>query len=136
MKYELFKLQMQMLKSYEDSAEDLQKEIDDIIYQYAGVRAIRYDKQSFSYNEYLAQETRYKLAEALKEPETQLDYTIYAIQQLKPIVDGNIAKLSKEMQEIVKKLFWENKTFVEVGQTIGYSHNGLWHKVRREVEKI
>lgn len=136
MKYDLFVLQMKMLKSYEESAEDIEREIDDICYQYAGVRAIRYDKQPIQFNNYIAIEMREKMMEALVEPQRQLDFTIYAINQLKPIVDCNIQKLPKDIQKAVKLLFWEHKTYEEVGKLLGYSDHGMWNKVRREIEKI
>lgn len=136
MKYELFVLQMKMLKALEDSKEDIERQIDDIVYQYCGVRGIRYDKEPASFNQYLAQEVRNQMSDALIEPEKQLDYTVYAIKQIKPIVEDNISKLPELTQKAVKLLFWENKTFEEVGKIIGYSDHGIWQKVRRDVEKL
>lgn len=136
MKYDLFVLQMKMLKSYEDSVTDIEQEIDDICYQYLGVRGISYDKQPSTANEAAQTELRLKLSEALSEPQKQLDFTILAINQLKPMVYGNISKLPNEIQRAVKMLFWEHKTYEEVGKEMGYSDHGIWTKVRREIEKI
>lgn len=136
MKYDLFVLQMKMLKSYEDSVIDIEQEIDDICYQYLGVRGISYDKQPSTTNEAAQMELRLKLSEALSEPQKQLDFTILAINQLKPVVYGNISKLPNEIQRAVKMLFWEHMTYEDVGKEMGYSDHGIWTKVRREIEKI
>lgn len=136
MKYDLFVLQMKMLKSYEDSVIDIEQEIDDICYQYLGVRGISYDKQPSTTNEAAQMELRLKLSEALSEPQKQLDFTILAINQLKPVVYSNISKLPNEIQRAVKMLFWEHMTYEDVGKEMGYSDHGIWTKVRREIEKI
>lgn len=136
MKYDLFVLQMKMLKSYEDSVIDIEQEIDDICYQYLGVRGISYDKQPSTTNEAAQMELRLKLSEALSEPQKQLDFTILAINQLKPVVYSNISKLPNEIQRAVKMLFWEHMTYEDVGKEMGYSDHGIWIKVRREIEKI
>lgn len=136
MKYDLFVLQMKMLKSYEDSVIDIEQEIDDICYQYLGVRGISYDKQPSTTNEAAQMDLRLKLSEALSEPQKQLDFTILAINQLKPVVYSNISKLPNEIQRAVKMLFWEHMTYEDVGREMGYSDHGIWTKVRREIEKI
>ena len=136
MKYDLFVLQMKMLKSYEDSVIDIEQEIDDICYQYLGVRGISYDKQPSTTNEAAQMDLRLKLSEALSEPQKQLDFTILAINQLKPVVYSNISKLPNEIQRAVKMLFWEHMTYEDVGKEMGYSDHGIWTKVRREIEKI
>lgn len=55
---------------------------------------------------------------------------------MKPIVEENISKLPELTQKAVKLLFWENKTFEEVGKMVGYSDYGIWMKVKKEVLKL
>ena len=136
MRYELFVLQLKMLKAYEESKEDIEREIDDIVYQFCGVKGVRFDKEPAQYNQYLSQEAFWEMSERLKEPEKELDFTIMAINRMKPIVEDNISKLPELTQKAVKLLFFENKTYEEVGNIIGYSDHGIWQKVRRDVENI
>ncbi len=136
MRYELFVLQMKMLKAYEESKEDIEREIDDIVYQFCGVKGVRFDKEPASYNQYLSQEAFYEMSERLKEPERQLDFTVYAIQQLKPSVMENISRLPELSQKAVELVFFKNKTFDEAGKIIGYSRNGMYQKVRRDIERL
>lgn len=136
MRYELFVLQLKMLKAYEESKEDIEREIDDIVYQFCGVKGVRFDKEPAQFNQYLSQEAFWEMSERLKEPEKELDFTIMAINRMKPIVEENISKLPELTQKAVKLLFFENKTYEEVGKIIGYSDHGIWQKVRRDVEKL
>lgn len=136
MRYELFVLQLKMLKAYEESKEDIEREIDDIVYQFCGVKGVRFDKEPAQFNQYLSQEAFWEMSERLKEPEKELDFTIMAINRMKPIVEENISKLPELTQKAVKLLFFENKTYEEVGNIIGYSDHGIWQKVRRDVEKL
>ena len=136
MRYELFVLQLKMLKAYEESKEDIEREIDDIVYQFCGVKGVRFDKEPAQYNQYLSQEAFWEMSERLKEPEKELDFTIMAINRMKPIEEENISKLPELTQKAVKLLFFENKTYEEVGKIIGYSDHGIWQKVRRDVENI
>lgn len=136
MRYELFVLQLKMLKAYEESKEDIEREIDDIVYQFCGVKGVRFDKEPAQFNQYLSQEAFWEMSERLKEPEKELDFTIMAINRMKPIVEENISKLPELTQKAVKLLFFENKTYEEVGNIIGYSDHGIWQKVRRDVENI
>lgn len=136
MKYEMFVLQMKMLKQYKESKEDIEREIDDIVYQYCGVKAIRYDKQRYSFNQELSLETQERLYRALDEPQRQLDFTIIAIEQLEPIVEENLNKLPNDVQKAIKLLVWEKMSYHDVGKIIGYSDHGLWKRIRKEVEKI
>ena len=136
MRYEIFVLQLKMLKAYEESKEDIEREIDDIVYQFCGVKGVRFDKEPAQFNQYLSQEAFWEMSERLKEPEKELDFTIMAINRMKPIVEENISKLPELTQKAVKLLFFENKTYEEVGKIIGYSDHGIWQKVRRDVENI
>lgn len=136
MKVELFILQMKMLKQYQDSRKEIEQRIDDLCYQYMGVRGVRYDKQPTSTNEAALMELRLKLSEALVEPERELDFTIYAINQLKPLVYGNLNRLPDDVKKACELVFFENKTYYEAGKIMGYSDNGLWQRIRREVKKL
>lgn len=136
MRYEIFVLQLKTLKAYEESKEDIEREIDDIVYQFCGVKGVRFDKEPAQFNQYLSQEAFWEMSERLKEPEKELDYTIMAINRLKPTVETNISKLPELTQKAVRLLFLHNKTYKEVGDMIGYSDHGIWQKVRRDVENI
>ena len=136
MKYELFVLQMKIYKNLKESKEDIEKEIDDLCYQYCGVKAIRYDKQIMNHNNSISDEIKLKLSEVLDEPQKELDIVNHAINQLKPTIKSNLSKLPDDVRKATKLLFWEKKTYHEVGLILGYSDNGLWHKVRREIEKL
>ena len=136
MNYNRFVLQMKILKSYRESKEDLEKEIDDICYQYCGVKGISYDKEPITSNPYITDEKMLLMSEALEIPQKELESTIYAIKQLEPIVYGDLYRLPEDVQKVCIKIFWNNETFDDVSKEVGYSRNGLWYRVKKEIEKL
>lgn len=136
MKYNLFIYQMRLLKSYKEREKELEEEIDNIFYDFTGVKGVAYDRPRYSYNNTLAMENLHKMMNKLEKPQKELDYTINSIQQLEPIVNENINRLSSEMQDIVKCLYWDNNTLEHTGELYGYSVSALWKKIKREIEKI
>ena len=136
MNYNHFILQMKMLKSYRESKEDLKQEIDDIIYQYCGVKGIQYNKEPVTSNPYLTGEKLIMLSEALEEPQRQLEFAEKAIAQLEPIVNENLDKLPEQTRDVMIKLLWEKKTFYEIGKEIGYTQGGLWKRIKKEISKL
>lgn len=136
MKYEIMILQMRMLKNYEENIRHYEQQIDDIIYKFVGVRGIRYDKQSVSFNELIANEKRYLMMKELEVPQKQLDFAINAVNQLKPIVEDNLNKLPKETKQMFIEYAYKRKTYNEIGEMFGYTGNGVWKKMRREIAKL
>ena len=136
MTYEIFALEMRSLKSYKESAEDIERQIDDIVYQYAGVRGISYDKQRVSFSENVLEEQRQRLYEALNEPQRELDFTVHAIQQLEPRVNKHLASLPEDVREASILLFWKGWTYEELGKKYGYSDSGMRYRMMKEVARI
>jgi len=136
MTYEIFALEMRSLKSYKESAEDIERRIDDIVYQYAGVRGISYDKQRVSFSENMLEEQRQRLYEALDEPQRELDFTVHAIQQLEPRVNRHLNALPEDIKDAVILLFWKGWTYEQLGKKYGYTGRGMQYRVVREVTKL
>ena len=136
MSFETFEFEMKLLKKYKENLEDIEREIDDICYQYAGVRGVSYDKQRVLFSPEAAEEQREKLYEALKGPQKRLDQTTRAIEWLEPKVYSNISKLPAFIQSAVRMKFWENLTYVQIGRTFGYSDRGMKYRIEREIAKI
>ena len=136
MRYELFILQMRMLKSLREEKEDLEREIENLTYKYGGVHAIQYDKISNTSNPYSSDERLTELSEKLMQPQKELDKVIYAINSIEPQVMNDLNKLDKDIRNICELIYFENKTYEEVGRIVGYSTNGLWYRVKKEIQKI
>ena len=129
-------LQMKMYKQLVDNKEYLEKVIDDIIYRYAGVRGIRYDKVPMTFNKTLASELFYRMSEELEKPQEELKFTNKALSEIEPMVLDNLNKFDDITQKLLRLKYMENKTFEEVGAIIGYTASGVCKKIKREVEKI
>ena len=136
MKYELFVLQMKMLQQLRDVKKDLEQEIENIYYQYGGVHGVRYDKQLSTSNPYSSDERLLMLSEKLIEPQKELEKIIYAISQIEPQVMKDLDALDDDIRNVCELIYFQNKTYDEVGRLVGYSTNGLWYRVKKEIQKI
>lgn len=132
MEYKRFKNELSNYRSYQKSLIKIDEEIENIIYEMTGVKAIRYDKQPLSFNPELSADMRDKLSRMLEEKESEKDHTLMKIQD----IDRNLAKLPDDIRELCIMLFADGMTFIEVGNRVGYSDNALWHRIRKEIEKI
>lgn len=132
MEYKRFKNELSNYRSYQKSLIKIDEEIENIIYEMTGVKAIRYDKQPLSFNPELSADMRDKLSKRLEEKESEKDHTLMKLQD----IDRNLAKLPDDIKIICTMLFVDNMSFNKVGRIVGYSNNGLWHRIRKEIEKI
>lgn len=132
MEYQTFKNEMLNYNRYKKRKKELEEIIDNIIYEFCGVKAIRYDKEPSSYNQQLSEQSRLKMSELLEKPQKELDFIKLAIIR----INTNLNKLPKDVQEIARLLFIEGHTLHYVGVLNNYSYNGIYQKLKREVEKI
>lgn len=133
MRYELFKQQMTFYKALLEAKEDIEKEIDRLHYIYCGVKGVRYDIERTST---YSTDKHILLREALEEPEKELNEIEKAISNLEPDIYADLNKLPDDVRQAVIMKFWKRKTYKDIGKIMGYTDNGIWHKVKREVEKI
>ena len=136
MNFDLFSMQMRMLGEYKRSLIDIEYEIDDIIYKYAGVRAIQYDKTRMAFNKNIADEVLDRMFEELKAPQKEKDRIENAIKELEKICDINLEKLPKDVQKMCEMVYLNKKTYESVGKIFGYTPSGLRYKIKAEGERI
>lgn len=129
MNYRTFKNEVSNLKRYEQSKKELEEKIEDIIYRYGGVKGLSYSDVKIASNK---EDRLIEMSEKLEESQRELDWTIYTINRIK----GNIAKLPSDTQEMVKLLFINERSYYYVGTIYNYTANGIYQKVKREIEKI
>ena len=132
MNYKVFKNEVANLQEYKDKADRLRTQIEDIIYIYQGVKGVSFDNQPSQYNQAEADMKLVELSEKLTPYQKQLEWYIDTIVN----IEDNIALLPEETQEMVKLLFMKGISFEQVGKMYGYSPNGVYLKVRREIERI
>ena len=132
MDYKTFRNEISNLKAYYRSAKEIEIELEKMWYELSGIKAIRYDKQPASYNPELSETYRLELIDRIEKKQKELDFTYLAIERYK----GELDRLPSDIRELVVQLFIQNKTFAEVGKTIGYSDNGLHYKIKKEIEKL
>ena len=132
MNFKVFCRDMRSYKAFKEDIRRLNETIDDILYKYAGVRGIRYDRQPMSFSPELAIDVRQKMLDELSDPQKKLDRAERRVKEC----EENLAKLPKDVREMCIDLFIEEKTYEAVCMRFGYTSTGLWRKVKREVEKL
>lgn len=132
MKFMTFKNEVMNYESYKHSLSKLEEEREMILYRYGGVKGIAYDRTSGNSDPHSREKLLLEMGEKLNEIEREIDHTMIKIED----IERNISKLPEDIQEMVKMLYIKRYPLTYVGQLNGYSYNGIWHKVKREVEKI
>ena len=132
MNYDTFKHEVSVLKAYKKSLRQIEEEMEDIIYQYCGVKGIRYDREPSIRNVAMEEATKLKMSEALAEPQKEYDFTLMAIQR----IDRHLSMLTDEVREMCIRHYVDRRALVDVGEEFGYTPSGVIRKMKREVEKI
>lgn len=132
MDYQKFKNEISNLKAYYKSLRELEQERKRLEYELEGVKGIRYDKLPASFNPEFAEMYRLELIERLVEIEKEIGFTVQTIKRY----ESQINRLPDDVKPLVDLLFIQGKTFKEVGYMFGYSDNGIYHKIKKEIEKI
>lgn len=132
MDYKTFKNEISNIKAYTKSISDIKTELELLWYELTGVKGIQYNKQPSSYNPELNESYRLELLDRIESKEKELDFTYLAIERYR----ANLDRLPSDIRWIVEQIFIDNKTFAEIGKTVGYSDRGLHYKVKKEIEKL
>lgn len=132
MNFDTFKHELSNLKAYKKSLVRIQEEMEDIIYQYAGVKGIRYDREPSLRNVYMSEDAKLKMSEALEEPQKEYDFTLIAIQR----IERNLSMLPEDVREMCELHYVERMALKMVGDIFGYTPSGILRKIEREVERI
>lgn len=132
MNFDTFKHELSNLNSYRKSLKKIEEEMEDIIYQFAGVKGIRYDREPSMRNIRLAESVKLKMTEALKEPQREYDFTLMMIQR----IERNLSLLPQDTRDMCVMHYVDRMPLVYVGDAYGYTPSGAIRKMQREVEKI
>ena len=132
MDYQTFKNEISNLKAYYRSLEELQRERERLFYDLTGVKGVRFDRQPGSYNQTMAENFRLEMIEQLDELDKEIEFTCQTIKRY----ESNLNRLPGDVRTLVILLFIKGKTFSEVGHIVGYSDHGIYHKIKKEIEKL
>lgn len=130
MNFKTFQNELRNLKSYENSILILEQKKEEIIYKYGGVHGVSFDRVASTGGD--RQGALLKMGEELEEVEREIDHTMMKIDDIK----RNLSKLPEDIQTIAMSLYYHNMPLRMVGRMVGYSYNGVYQLVKREVEKI
>lgn len=131
MNYKIFTFQLKQYAANKEMADKARSELEDILYEMTGVKGVRFDTIPSSYNPHLAELRKLELIEMREEKENELKYLEASIRS----VDMIKQRMPRKLWLMCYDKFAKDMTYKAVGQKYGYSDNGLWHLMKREVEK-
>ena len=131
MDYKVFTSNLANLHRLKVSKENLEAELDMIIYDLGGVKGVHYDSVMVKGNPSVIEEKRLELYDKYNEKEKELEFTKLAIAQ----IEETLNRMPKTLREMLIEVFVYGKTYRSVGEKYGYSYNGAWHYMRRETER-
>ena len=132
MDYKAFKNELQNYYKHLRNRDKVREQIELVLYEMTGVKAIRYDKQPTSFSPELSIERRDELSRRLEEKEIELNYIEASIKY----IEMKLKKLSDEDKAICLKVISEGVSADKVRREVGYSKSGIWKRIRRELEGI
>ena len=131
MDYKVFTSNLANLHRLKVSKENLEGELDMIIYDLGGVKGVHYDSVMVHGNPSVIEEKRLELYDKYNEKEKELEFTKLAIAQTEDILN----RMPKTLREMLIEVFVYGKTYRAVGKMFGYSDFGLWKYIKRETER-
>ena len=132
MDYKVFTSNLANLHRLKVSKENLEAELDMIIYDLGGVKGVHYDSVMVHGNPSVIEEKRLELYDKYNEKEKELEFTKLAIAQTEDVLN----RMPKTLREMLIEVFVYGKTYRAVGEKYGYSYNGAWHYIKRETERF
>lgn len=132
MKTDTFKKILGNYRNYLIDINTIKEEIDCLWYELSGVKAINYNKQPSSFNPSLSAMKKLELLDKLEDKQLELEVTQKSI----ILIERKLSKLSKEDKEVCVRILCDKESNEKVGMEKGYSHNAMWKKVRKALEKV
>ena len=132
MDYKVFTSNLANLHRLKVTKENLECELDMIIYDLGGVKGGQYESVMVHGNPSVIEEKRLELYDKYNEKEKELEFTKLAIMQTEDVLN----RMPKTLREMLIEVFVYGKTYRTVGEKYGYSYNGAWHYIKRETEKF
>ena len=132
MDYKTFKNELENYYSYKKEISKLKEEIENIIYEMSGVKAINYQKIPMNANPELAHERLLELIEKKEQKEKEIERLSLNIKA----VENTLSKMSANDKQMCIDLIAKKGNVYKVGYEYGYSKSGMWSRIKREIEHI
>ena len=132
MSYRSFKNEIENYEEYCQNVSVLMDEIEDILYEMTGVKAISYDKMPSSFNQSLSEEKRLEMIDLYNQKLDDLKHFQSTIRY----VDKRLRGLTADEKQIVLDVASGRLTYEEAGKKYGYSKGRMWKKIRKILEEI
>ena len=131
MRYRVFTRHLRSLEDNRRTLEELGSQLDLILYDLGGVKAIRYDSNGGTTNQSVKEEKRLEMIDKYNEKLKEYNF----LKEQISFIDNVLSKMPTELQTMLNEVYIQGMTFSYVGKIHGYSDHGLWKLMKRETEK-
>ena len=132
MDYRTFKNELENYYSYIKEIDELKEEIDNIIYEMSGVKAVNYQKIPMNANPELSHERLLELIEKKEEKEKEIERLNLNVKA----IENALSKMDARDKKMCIDLIAKKGNAYKLGDEYGYTRSGVWARVRREIEHI
>lgn len=131
MDYENFKAMMTNYATNKRKLLEAKQELEVLFYEMTGVKGVAFDRMPGSHNPSAAEEGKLNQVEKYNDKLKDIQYYEKCI--------AYVEEYSKRIPTDLWKLLYEKYvlgiTYEKLGERFGYSNNGMYHYLKREIEK-
>lgn len=132
MSYKSFKNEIENYEEYCQNVSLLKDEIEEILYEMAGVKGVSFDRIPSSFNPSLSEERRLELIDLYNQKLDDLKHYESTIRY----VEKRLRGLSIEEKQTVLDVASGRITYEEAGKKYGYSKGRMWKRIKKILEEI
>ena len=131
MDYENFKSMMSNYAFNKRKLQEAKEELEVLFYEMTGVKGVAFDRMPSSFNPSVAES--YRLDQVEKYNDRQKDIQYY--QKCIAYVEQYSKRIPTDLWKLLYEKYVLGVTYQQLGERFGYSNNGMYHYLKREIEK-
>lgn len=129
---EIFKSKLKDYRIYYSMFLKLNERLSNLWYELEGVKAIQYDKEPSSHNNYLIQERKYALSEKIKEAQAQIN----SLNEKLSYIDCILEKMQPEIRDTIIDIYINKKSIRKAAKKCNISHTALLKRINKEIARL
>ena len=131
MDYKVFTSNLSNLKAYKKNRDELEEELEVLLYEMTGVKGVSFDHVPMSFNPEFASLKKLDLIDKYDDKLREFNFICMAIEETERI----LAKMPDRLREMLTDAYIRHMSFQRLGMKHGYTDGGMWAYLQRETER-
>ena len=131
MNYKIFVANLTNLNRMKAEHKKMCSRLEDLVYLETGVKGISYDNIMVSHNPSLTALKRLDMVDKVDDLCREINFLALCIAE----TEGILAKMPKDLQQMLKEKYIKGWSYEQLGEKYGYSKSGMIYKLMAETEK-